>query len=868
MQVRVLEKDVEQKEHLEVEVLKLREWKDTKTLELNDLMEQVDQASVYQIMVETLTDKNLHYTEKCSQLEAAVTDLENAIELSEELESQQTDEIKALQRELAAAEVALLQAQADTEAAAKAHTDARATIEQFRAVADRLKRENTALQANSSVQLSQLQALEQHMSNHGGVSGSSGGSSSAAVAATRAAVLQTKLLQLAATAADARAQRLQLLLLPTDDDAVLAECSQLDDELQACRVLAKATAVYDAVRDSATPLLSQAVAALTAADDSGAAAAAGDGSAVFDSDALEICVYQADAAVSIVQAVNVARQMLMQLASAEHRSNGVSASSAQLASVETLLDDVLQTISTEGYLTAGSSSDTIASLAATTAEVSATLLQPNETAAAIAVAAGCELQLSIAAVLAMAAKAVTAAHSDSADADDTTAATAASALYSLWCDLKQLHTRALTEAAASTSANDVSSSCEAILLHTQTLTDMQSSAAVAEHINELREAVRSTASTIAPGCLSDVAVLSADLVWSLVLPTATSTPAAQRAAAIKQSFAESRALQPQLQQCRAVVATLEADLVAKDKELTTVNARLQQLQELAVQSQSTQETVRQLTAQVDALTAERDTLSKENECFSEALEVLQQQTEALESEKRSGKGKGNSSSAKQPNSPTKQSQRSNSSDALAGVLGSSSTTAATIALDSSAQAAAATPAAVAHEVAVLTAALRWSRNECAHWRAAAARSSISRLQPLPAVSSSLYKQQSYDTITSKPDSDEQSSSAVAHSQAQLLQKLVQQVNTARASPKLIDLTQLHAKRQQHQHKSSSSSTKGQRSVRTARDALNAQQFELQRLLAACSAAQDAARSQTLFRTNITAVTASQRWTMSAAVNTA
>jgi hypothetical protein len=866
MQVRVLEKDVEQKEHLEVEVLKLREWKDTKTLELNDLMEQVDQASVYQIMVETLTDKNLHYTEKCSQLEAAVTDLENAIELSEELESQQTDEIKALQRELAAAEVALLQAQADTEAAVKSHTDARATIEQFRAVADRLKRENTALQANSSVQLSQLQALEQHLSNHGGVSGSSGGGSSAAVAATRAAVLQTKLLQLAATAADAKVQRLQLLLLPTDDDAVLAECNQLDDELQACRVLAKATAVYNAVRDSATPLLSQAVAALTAATAAGdrPSTNAGGDAAVFDSDALETCVHQADAAVSITRAINVARQMLIQLASAEHRSTGVSASSAQLASVEALLDDVLQTISTEGYLTAGNSSDTIASLAATTAEVSATLQQPTETAAAIAVTAGCELQLSIAAVLAMALKAVTAAHNDREDSADTTAATAASALYSLWCDLKQLHTKALTEAAASTSADDVRSSCEAILLHTQTLTDMQNSTAVAEHINELREAIRSTASTIAPGCFSDVVVLSTDQVWSLVLPTATSTPATQRAAAIKQSFAESRALQPQLQQCKAVVATLEADLVAKDKELTTVNARLQQLQELAVQSQSTHETVQQLTAQVDALTTERDTLSKENECFSEALEVLQQQTETLEAEKRSGKGKA-SSSAKQPNSPTKQTERSNSSDALAGVLGTSSTTAATTALDSSAQAAPAAPAAAAHEVAVLTAALRWSRNECAHWRAAAARSSLSRLQPLPAVSSSLYKQQSYDdAATSKPDSDEQSSSAVAHSQTQLLQKLVQQVNTARASPKLIDLTQLHAKRQ-HQH---SSSTKGQRSVRTARDALNAQQFELQRLLAACSAAQDTARSRSLFRSDATAVTVPQRWTKIAAVTTA
>jgi hypothetical protein len=856
----VLEKDVEQKEHLEVEVLKLREWKDTKTLELNDLMEQVDQASVYQIMVETLTDKNLHYTEKCSQLEAAVADLENAIELSEELESQQTDEIRALQRELAAAEVALLQAQADTEAAAKAHTDARATIEQFRAVADRLKRENTALQASSSVQLSQLQALEQHVASHRGVAGSSSaGSSSGAVAATRAVVLQTKLLQLAATAADAKVQRLQLLLLPTDDDAVIAECSQLDDELQACRVLAKATAVYDAVRDSATPLLSQAVAALTAtaaaAGGDGATADTSDGAAVFDSDALESCVYQADTAVSIMRVITVTRRLLLQLTSAEHHSSGVSASTTKLASVEVLLDDVLHIISTEGYLTAGNSSDAIVSLTAATAEVLATLQQPNDTAAATAVTAGCELQLSIAAVHAMTAKEVTTAHTGSAGSDNTTAAAAAaaSALYSLWCDLKQLHTKALIEVASNTgNAHDTSSSCEAILQHTQTITDMQASAAVAQHVNELREAIRSTISTTAQGCLTDVAVLSADQVWSLVLPTAVTAPTVQRAAAIKLSLAECRALQPQLQQCRAVAATLEADLVAKDKELTTVNARLQQLQELAVQSESTHDTVLQLTAQVDALLAERDTLSKENECFSEALEVLQQQTEALESEKRSGKGK--PSSSVKPNSPTKQTQRSSSRDLQAGVVGSG-TAATTAALDSSAQAVA-TPAAVAHEVAVLTAALRWSRNECAHWRAAAARTSLSRLQPLPSVSSSLYKQQSHDATSSKPDTDEQISTTAAHCQTQLLQKLMQQLNTARASPKLIDLTQLHGKRQhQQQYSGSSSSSSIQRNVRTARDALNAQQFELQRLLAACSAAQDAARSKSLFRTGTATVAA-------------
>lgn len=47
-------------------------------------------------MVEALTTKNLEIGEKCGELEATIADLESSVELSEELEMQQTEEIREL----------------------------------------------------------------------------------------------------------------------------------------------------------------------------------------------------------------------------------------------------------------------------------------------------------------------------------------------------------------------------------------------------------------------------------------------------------------------------------------------------------------------------------------------------------------------------------------------------------------------------------------------------------------------------------------------------------------------------------------------------------------------------------------------------
>lgn len=58
---------------------------------------QLDESKAYEEMVETLTTKNLEMGERCGELEATIADLESSVEMSEELETQQAEDIRELQ---------------------------------------------------------------------------------------------------------------------------------------------------------------------------------------------------------------------------------------------------------------------------------------------------------------------------------------------------------------------------------------------------------------------------------------------------------------------------------------------------------------------------------------------------------------------------------------------------------------------------------------------------------------------------------------------------------------------------------------------------------------------------------------------------
>lgn len=58
---------------------------------------QLDESKAYEEMVESLTTKNLEIGERCGELEATIADLESSVEMSEELETQQAEDIRELQ---------------------------------------------------------------------------------------------------------------------------------------------------------------------------------------------------------------------------------------------------------------------------------------------------------------------------------------------------------------------------------------------------------------------------------------------------------------------------------------------------------------------------------------------------------------------------------------------------------------------------------------------------------------------------------------------------------------------------------------------------------------------------------------------------
>ncbi|CAM9175815.1 unnamed protein product [Discosporangium mesarthrocarpum] len=127
---RAAEKEAAVSAALGAEVEKLKAWKEAKSKEMEDLMEQVDQGNAFQDMVETLTGKNLELGERVGELEAAVEDLESS--LSEELELQQAEEIKALQAEVNRREMDVHKLRFTVDTMIRELEDSKQTIDRFR----------------------------------------------------------------------------------------------------------------------------------------------------------------------------------------------------------------------------------------------------------------------------------------------------------------------------------------------------------------------------------------------------------------------------------------------------------------------------------------------------------------------------------------------------------------------------------------------------------------------------------------------------------------------------------------------------------------------------------------------------------------
>ena len=98
--LRAVEKDSGAVEGLKEEVIKLlRKEKELKA-EVNELKEMVDQGSAFEKMVEEMSDRVLEVEDNNIALQSDIRALEEAAELSAEMEEVQADEIRALMKEL------------------------------------------------------------------------------------------------------------------------------------------------------------------------------------------------------------------------------------------------------------------------------------------------------------------------------------------------------------------------------------------------------------------------------------------------------------------------------------------------------------------------------------------------------------------------------------------------------------------------------------------------------------------------------------------------------------------------------------------------------------------------------------------------
>ena len=96
---RQLEKELAIREACERQAQELLAWKKRKEVELEALHEQVEAGQAFAMMVERLTEQNLGLEEKVSDLRLAVSELEVAQEMSEELEEGQAEEARQLRGE-------------------------------------------------------------------------------------------------------------------------------------------------------------------------------------------------------------------------------------------------------------------------------------------------------------------------------------------------------------------------------------------------------------------------------------------------------------------------------------------------------------------------------------------------------------------------------------------------------------------------------------------------------------------------------------------------------------------------------------------------------------------------------------------------
>ena len=149
-QVRGSEKDAAAKAALEKELALLQQWKAEAGEELQALHEVVDTGSAHEAMIDSLTEKNLDLNAKVSELQVALDDMETEKELADELEEQQSAEIKTILAQLDEADAAVANAEAKAAALQEQVAKHETTIGRLRQAATSLREERDTLSMEAS----------------------------------------------------------------------------------------------------------------------------------------------------------------------------------------------------------------------------------------------------------------------------------------------------------------------------------------------------------------------------------------------------------------------------------------------------------------------------------------------------------------------------------------------------------------------------------------------------------------------------------------------------------------------------------------------------------------------------------------------
>jgi dynactin 1 len=99
-QVRYVEKDLEEAKQTAEEVENLRSLKTEFEEQIRDLKDMVEQGSAYEVMVEDLSDRVLSMEEELVACSLTIREMDEAADITAEMEEVQAEELKALNRDL------------------------------------------------------------------------------------------------------------------------------------------------------------------------------------------------------------------------------------------------------------------------------------------------------------------------------------------------------------------------------------------------------------------------------------------------------------------------------------------------------------------------------------------------------------------------------------------------------------------------------------------------------------------------------------------------------------------------------------------------------------------------------------------------